>query len=443
VSQLLGSKLGIRLISKECQFRNTLGNKRILVTFATKKVVLCRSWGIRWGIGNKGLLFPNYPDFSPARAVCSHLDDDDKGNYSTISLDDDDDYEVHVDFACTRGITILFISFPQSRDQFCCASIRMRKSCSDPSCGTNNKAMFVPQQGKKKQKKDSIPLNVQPNMNETTNVLVQYQLLDLSKRSETNFWLALICLAVCAINMVLMYLNWVLNNSKKPVAVENRTFHMIEFWTSFVYAIAEACALVTSPKTMLNIYSKPLILKLLLFFNVVASLVPAILITLDTEYFERTAHELEFINEFTISFITLILLVSLLKQDEEGAGFDFSPVVLGLLGCGVAATTFTVYNLSMEEYAHYLEFAFNIATSMVTFWFCMDNRFVAEMEAGQILYGEHKNCNLCKTRVSDYNEYQRTSTRWQTLYGDGGSSERGGGGIGEEAALLLSSIVTA
>lgn len=306
----------------------------------------------------------------------------------------------------------------------------MSKPCSAAPCCT--KVMPEPQ-GKKKQSYNSIPLIVQPNMNETTNVLVQYQLSDLSRRAETNFWLALICLAVCAINIVLVYLNWVLNHSKRPVAVEDHTFHMIEFWTSCVYAIAEACALVTSPKTMLNIYSKPLLLKLLLFFNVVASLVPAILISLDTEYFEHTAHELEFINEFTISFITLILLISLLKQDEEGAGFDFSSVAMGLMVCGVAATTFTVYNLSMEEYAHYCEFSFNIVTSMVTFWFCMDNRFVAEMELGQILYGEHRNCSLCKARVSDFNVCHRTSIRWQTLYG--GSSE-GGGAIDEEAALL-------
>ena len=113
--------------------------------------------------------------------------------------------------------------------------------------------------------------------------------------------------------------------------------------------------------------------------------------------------------------------------------YDFSSMAIGLLACGVAATIFTVYNLSMEEYAHYWEFSFNIISSMVTFWFCMDNRFVAEMEVGQILYGEHKNCNLCKTRVSDFNASHRTSIRWQTLYG--GQFE-GESGIDEEAALL-------
>ncbi len=42
---------GISWGIRQCQFGNTLGNKRILVTFATNKVVLCLSWGIRWGIG--------------------------------------------------------------------------------------------------------------------------------------------------------------------------------------------------------------------------------------------------------------------------------------------------------------------------------------------------------------------------------------------------------
>ncbi len=44
------------------------------------------------------------------------------------------------------------------------------------------------------------------NMNETSNVLVQYTLQDLDRRAESNFWLGLLCLLVCAINLVLVYL---------------------------------------------------------------------------------------------------------------------------------------------------------------------------------------------------------------------------------------------
>eukprot|EP00538_Stauroneis_constricta_P004749 CAMPEP_0119554674 /NCGR_PEP_ID=MMETSP1352-20130426/7083_1 /TAXON_ID=265584 /ORGANISM="Stauroneis constricta, Strain CCMP1120" /LENGTH=450 /DNA_ID=CAMNT_0007601289 /DNA_START=172 /DNA_END=1524 /DNA_ORIENTATION=+ len=306
-------------------------------------------------------------------------------------------------------------------------------------------------------RRKSIPLNVQPNMNSTTNILVHFQLADLSGRSKTNLYLALVCLVVCAINMVLLLLNYLMHHppffgdassSKRP-DVSHRTFHMIEFWTVFVYSIADAGALVTSPKTMLNIYSKPLVLKLLLFCNIVASLVPAVLITLDTDYFERLAHELEYINEFTLSFIMLILLTSLLRQPEQvdnvsyggeddvgssnndggvasstnttTTSYDPSSIIMGASACATAVTTFAVYNFSKEEYAHYWEFAFNILTSLVTFWFCMDNRFVAEMEIGQILYGQHKNCNLCQTHVMDYQVTRQTSIRWMSLYGAVGS----------------------
>ena len=44
------------------------------------------------------------------------------------------------------------------------------------------------------------------NMNETSNVLVQYTLQDLDRRAESNFWLGLVCLLVCAVNVVLIYL---------------------------------------------------------------------------------------------------------------------------------------------------------------------------------------------------------------------------------------------
>ena len=68
----------------------------------------------------------------------------------------------------------------------------------------------------------------------------------------------------------------------------------------------------------------------------------------------------------------------------------------------VAAITLGVYNLGHEEYAHYLEFTFNIGTCLITFWFCMDNRFVAELELGQILFGMHRDCNLCRASETEF-----------------------------------------
>jgi hypothetical protein len=187
----------------------------------------------------------------------------------------------------------------------------------------------------------------------------------------------------------------------------------MEFWTTFLYSLIDAYALVTSPKTLLTICNNTVLLKILFFFNIVAALVPAMLITLDTEYFEDVAHELEYINEFSLSLVSFILLASLLKKPNNttdtdtdtgnnnnmiltGTTTSFALVVMSLI---VAVITFTVYNFGHEEAAHYFEFGFNISTCLVTFWFCMDNRFLAELEMGQILFGIHRDCRLCKSNA--------------------------------------------
>lgn len=182
-----------------------------------------------------------------------------------------------------------------------------------------------------------------------------------------------------------------LKDGPKP-NISKRSFHLLEFWTSCVYSIAETFALVMSPKTMLHIYKKPNLLKLLLFFNVVNSTIPALLMTLDFRYFENVAHELEFINSFTLSFITMILLASLLNPpslEDETLGVpptsaqedeqDRSSVVMGIVACLVAASNFVVYNADFHEAAHYLEFSFNMIASLITFWWTMDNRFLAQV----------------------------------------------------------------
>jgi len=232
--------------------------------------------------------------------------------------------------------------------------------------------------------------------------------------------------------------NFALHHTDPPPKVTHRNFHLLEFWTSCVYSIVETFALVMSPKTMLHIYSKPNLLKLLLFFNVVNSLVPALMMTLDFHYFEKMAHELEFINSFTLSFVTMILLASLLNPpslDEANLNLPFtqnnnnnsqqqlsnddkSSIIMGFVACAVAASNFFIYNIGQHAAAHYLEFSFNIVVSLVTFWFCLDNRFMAQMEIAQILYGKHQNCIFCQIRSNDLSAQMQSNERYQFMFGD-------------------------
>jgi hypothetical protein len=137
---------------------------------------------------------------------------------------------------------------------------------------------------------------------------------------------------------------------------------------------------------------------------------------MDTEYFEKVAHEIEYVNEFSLSLVSFILLGSLLgtpKKDNDDeyikppSNGSSSLWLVSMSSVVVAAITLGVYNLGHEEYAHYLEFAFNICTCLITFWFCMDNRFVAELELGQILFGMHRDCNLCRASET---EFRRSNT---------------------------------
>ena len=66
-----------------------------------------------------------------------------------------------------------------------------------------------------------------------------------------------------------------------------------------------------------------------------------------------------------------------------------------------------------EPLGHLLEFSFEIISSIIAFWFCMDNKFVADKEIGLILYGSHPiDCQICEGQSTDFtmthsgNQYQ-------------------------------------
>lgn len=268
-------------------------------------------------------------------------------------------------------------------------------------------------------KSERIPLLRTPSgiLNKTPNVLVLYRLHDFQRRADVNFWLALISLICCGINIVLLILNFLLllhHADKEGPRISEEIFHLIEFWTTFIYALVDAYALITSPRSLLSIHENTLILKVLFFFNVVASLVPALLISVDFTYFEHTAHELEYINEFSLSLVSFILFTSLtnpktvMSQQESTPptavnenSNNFGPILTVGISIIVAAITFLVYNFGAEVYAHFFEFTFNIISCLITFWFCIDNRFVAELEVAQILFGQHTavNCTICDTNI--------------------------------------------
>ena len=55
-------------------------------------------------------------------------------------------------------------------------------------------------------------------------------------------------------------------------------------------------------------------MRMLLFFDIVATFVPAALVVANLDAFEVAGHEIEWCNELTMSFVNLIVLESLVRR---------------------------------------------------------------------------------------------------------------------------------
>jgi hypothetical protein len=284
------------------------------------------------------------------------------------------------------------------------------------------KAYLIPPMPAKTNKpisfREEQPQPQQQPLNQSNNVLLVYRLEEMKSNSTLNFGLALLCLCYCAVNMVLMavnYMNVQMANDDgingEPV-VSDLTYHLTEFWATFGFACVECISLVHTPKSFFKIYNHPLLLKLILFFNIAATLVPAILVTLNLHVFEIASHEIEYVNEMTMAFVEIVMLKSLLRFETSAASLVGQWVVAGL-ALAVACLQLGVYNLlgrsddgdmQGEVPAHYFEFAFEILSSLIAFWFCMDNKNVADEEIGSILYGQHRDCTICSAKSTEFEQ---------------------------------------
>eukprot|EP00573_Skeletonema_grethae_P006893 CAMPEP_0201710264 /NCGR_PEP_ID=MMETSP0578-20130828/58542_1 /ASSEMBLY_ACC=CAM_ASM_000663 /TAXON_ID=267565 /ORGANISM="Skeletonema grethea, Strain CCMP 1804" /LENGTH=308 /DNA_ID=CAMNT_0048199291 /DNA_START=209 /DNA_END=1135 /DNA_ORIENTATION=- len=270
--------------------------------------------------------------------------------------------------------------------------------------------------GYKSYQDDSLELGQQQQqqkiLNSSQNVLLVYRLNEMRQLERTNFTLAIACLVYCGINIALIVVNYVNSQNEDDPPISDKAFHLLEFWATFFFAIVTCISLTSTPKSILNIYNSPMTLRLILFFNIVASSMPAMLMSLNTEYFEIISHQIEYLNELTMSFIDLVLLWSLCK-------FEGANAILAVIASVVACVQLAIYNgmgrtddgdMIGEVPAHFLEFTFGIISSLIAFAFCMDNKFVCKKEIGQILYGTHIDCTICQASSREYSGTYVTST---------------------------------
>lgn len=115
--------------------------------------------------------------------------------------------------------------------------------------------------------------------------------------------------------------------------------------------------------------------------NVSATWVAAVLVFISLEKFETVAHELEYVNEFTMACVDLLIVLDVLVL---GGRWRVYQVSVSVLACAVPVVNLTLYNAHVfhvvpagERIAHYFEFTFNIVSSAISFWLCIDSMLLA------------------------------------------------------------------
>jgi len=216
--------------------------------------------------------------------------------------------------------------------------------------------------------------------------------------SLTNLILAILSVLYLAVNIACL----VLNGYDKEEGTEDpvmtyRNFHLMEFWATFIFNIVQVIALLYSPKKSGDLFSSPLFLKVVIFVNVGVTFISALLVTINTEVFENPSHELEYSNEVTMSLVDLVFLVSLIRNasgDPERKKTDFLPSVFVVVASiAISLIQLGIFNLmgwengesKGETLSHYFEFVFEAISASITFWFVMDNRFLAETMIDHIM----------------------------------------------------------
>ena len=113
---------------------------------------------------------------------------------------------------------------------------------------------------------------------DSTSMLILYRLESLETKSSVNFSLSMVCLLYAAINIVCFMMNWM---GAQYTERHKHAFHLLEFWGTFVFSLVSVLSLVHSPRPLGRITQNPLRLKLVVFFNVTISFIPALLVSID------------------------------------------------------------------------------------------------------------------------------------------------------------------
>lgn len=233
-----------------------------------------------------------------------------------------------------------------------------------------------------------------------TNILVLARLNVLQRLSDINVGLALASIVYFAVSLVLLLVSaWPGDH-----LVDGGVFHTLDFGSNFWFSLTEALTLLYSPERK---FSAPMLLRVLIFCSVCSTFVGFLLIQLNRTVFEVVAHNIDYLNDFTVALVDSLLVSTVVRSPASHPGRALPPrgkpcesygKQIALLATFVPVTLsflqVTVYNglgvdlrghLLGERPAHVLEFIFDAFGAAINFWFCLDSRMVAEDLTRQIM----------------------------------------------------------
>jgi hypothetical protein len=238
-----------------------------------------------------------------------------------------------------------------------------------------------------------------PHNSSVAGVIMKNRLDRLHNLSLKNLHLTILCMMYMGVNVVCLTINSMDEDFREA---NELVFHLLEFWATFVFSVVQVYSLVFSPRSLGAVYSNPLVLKMVVFFNVVATFISALLVSVSLENFEATSHELEYFNEITMAFVDVVLLAVVARQagygQQTGKCSTFLTTVVALV---VAVVQLLIYNLldgpnggSGEQLAHFFEFTFEILSAFISFSFCMDNKILCDKKI-KLLLSKQQGASVC------------------------------------------------
>ena len=186
--------------------------------------------------------------------------------------------------------------------------------------------------------------------------------------------------------------------------VDGDVFHQLDFGSTFLFSILEVLTLLYSPERR---FSSPTLLRILMFFSVCSTFVALLFVLLNRAAFEIMAHNIDYVNDFTVALVDALLVATVVRSPANHPGRELAI----RKGCGqrfarqiAVVATFVPITLSFgqiilynfmgaterghllgERPAHFLEFIFDCVGAAINFWFCLDSKNLAEELARQIM----------------------------------------------------------